>query len=195
MKSAFAIAFAFATSLALVNASAIQIAARAPSPSCTGGEVLEQTSINHDGNTILYASVTCPGSGDSGNPAKRSKLEERQTVCTDGGCYVTCKELSNYNIYTSDCQTIINYLESYAPDSYTLGAQTEAYWTSGTCRITIGNLDYIDYTVCYATLAYDAAATINQCIGVTAGAICTASQAYGQKWVIEGVGCGISIVL
>jgi hypothetical protein len=66
---------------------AVQIATRAQPPSCTGGEVLEQTTISHNGNTIQYASATCPGgSGDFGNFAKRSKLEERQTVCTDGGC-------------------------------------------------------------------------------------------------------------
>jgi len=185
MKLAIAIAFAFATSLALVNASAIQIAARAQPPRCTGGEVLEETTINHNGSSIQYASATCPGSGDSGNSAKRSKLVERQYVCTAGGCYVTCKELSNYNIYTSDCQQVLNYLDSYGSGSYTLRARTEAYWNYGTCTITIGNFDYIDYTVCYATLAYDAAATINQCIGVTAGAVCVASQAAGQKWEIQ----------
>jgi len=132
MKLAIAIAFAFATSLALVNASAIQIAARAQPPRCTGGEVLEETTINHNGSSIQYASATCPGSGDSGNSAKRSKLVERQYVCTAGGCYVTCKELSNYNIYTSDCQQVLNYLDSYGcklPDLYSTCASFHAHCT------------------------------------------------------------------
>jgi len=186
MKSAFAIPLAFAICLALVNASAIQIAARAQFPSCTGGEVLEQTTIHHNGNSIQYASATCPGgSGDSGNSAKRSKLEERQTVCTAGGCSITCMELSKSDIYTSDCQDIIDILEANAPGSFTLKAVSEANWTSGTCTITIGNFEGIDYKVCYETVAIDAAAAINKCIGVTGGALCVASQAPGHKWSIQ----------
>jgi hypothetical protein len=36
--------------------------------------------------------------------------------------------------------------------SFTLEAATEAHWTAGTCTITIGNFDNIDYTVCYETV-------------------------------------------
>ncbi|KAH9959571.1 hypothetical protein BC827DRAFT_489860 [Russula dissimulans] len=151
--------------------------------SCTvPPQVLESKIVMKSAFAIAFAFATSLALVNAG---AIHKLEERQTVCTDGGCSVTCKELSTSDIYTSDCQTVVNLLDGYAPGSLTLKAQTEAYWTSGTCTITIANVDDIDYTVCYSTLAYDAAATVNSCIGVTAGAICAASQGPGQKWAIE----------
>jgi hypothetical protein len=110
MRLTFAIAFAFAISSALVSASAgnllhlsaniplrsdaypsprtVQVASRAQPQKCgTGGKVLEQNTIDHKGNTITHVSGTCPdGIGGSGNPTKRSELEERQDVCTSGDC-------------------------------------------------------------------------------------------------------------
>jgi len=187
MRLTFAIAFAFTIFPALVSASAVQVASRAQPKKCgTGGKVLAQNTIGHKGSTITYVSGTCPGGiSGSGNPTKRSELEERQDVCTNGNCSITCEELSYYDIYVDDCAIVIAYIESYAPYSFTLPAREYAYWTYGTCTVTITNFDYVNYTICYATLAYDAAATVEGCIGITAGGVCDGTQGVGQKWAIE----------
>jgi len=188
MRLTFAIAFVFSIFPAFVSASSVQVASRAQPEKCgTGSKVLAQNTINHKGSAITYVSGTCPGGiGSSGNP-KRSELEERQDVCTSGDCHINCEELSYYDIYVADCAIVIAYIESHAPYSFTLPAREYAYWTYGTCTVTITNFDYtgIKYTVCYATLAYDAAATVKGCIGITAGGVCDGTQGFGQKWAIK----------
>jgi hypothetical protein len=49
-----------------------------------GGEVLTTNSINHNGNTISSVSGTCPQA--TSNSTKRDAIEERQNICTNGGC-------------------------------------------------------------------------------------------------------------
>ncbi|KAH9960799.1 hypothetical protein BC827DRAFT_1267867 [Russula dissimulans] len=243
MRLTFAIAFAFAISSALVSASAgnllhlsaniplrsdaypsprtVQVASRAQPQKCgTGGKVLEQNTIDHKGNTITHVSGTCPdGIGGSGNPpnalsSKSARMYALAATVRETQRYVTCEELSSYNIYVDDCGVVISYIESYARKllhlpillalhfkltalalkppsfgwsaySFTLPPRDYAYWTYSTCTVTITNFDYIDYTVCYATLAYDAAATVERCTGVTAGAVCDGTQGAGQKWSIK----------
>ena len=48
-----------------------------------GGQVLVQNSIEHNGGTIEFVSSACPGASNS---TKRGVLDERQTICTNGGC-------------------------------------------------------------------------------------------------------------
>ena len=57
---------------------------RAGSEPCGGGgQVLAQNSIDHNGHTINFVSSSCPGSSNS---TKRDVIDERQNICTDGGC-------------------------------------------------------------------------------------------------------------
>jgi hypothetical protein len=57
------------------------------STSCgDGGQVLEHTSIDHNGNSIGFVSGTCPQSGNSANNTKRAAIDERQYICAEGDC-------------------------------------------------------------------------------------------------------------
>jgi len=176
MKLTLAIAFAFAIP-ALVSASAIHVSRGLPKGCGAGGQVLTTTTISHNGGTVEHVSGTC-----SGSSAKRSELEERQSVCTTG-CEVTCEALSSSAIYVSDCVTVIDAIAGYS-GSFLLPAQQYAYWTYGSCTVTIANVDSITYTVCYDVLAYDAAVTVEDCLGITAGALCTGNGGPGQLWGI-----------
>jgi len=96
-----------------------------------------------------------------------------------------CEAESTSAISVNDCAYVTRYISSYAPYSFKLPSREYAYWTYGTCTVTIANFDYYyDYTVCYYELAYNAALTVSDCLGTTAGGICAGSQAPGQQYEI-----------
>jgi len=177
MKLTLAIAFAFAIP-ALVSASAIHISRALPEGCSAGGQVLTTTTISHNGGTVEHVSGTC-----SGGSAKRSELEERQIVCTSG-CSITCKALSSSPISESDCLHVVDLIESYALSDFTLPAREYASWSYRSCVVTIANMDSVSYTICYAAVVSDVAIMVHNCLGTTAGALCTGNGEPGERYRI-----------
>jgi len=108
MRLTFVIPFAFAICSALVSASAskffhpyatiplrsdahppprpAQVVSRGLPESCgPTSQVLAHTTIDHQTDTLDFVTGTCIG-GSSGDSTKRSDLEGRQQVCTNGFC-------------------------------------------------------------------------------------------------------------
>ncbi|KAI0264456.1 hypothetical protein BC834DRAFT_970785 [Gloeopeniophorella convolvens] len=193
MKFAFAILSVLATVSTVVRASTVIPRASSVLEACgEGGEVLEKTSIEHDGKTIEYKSTACPKLKTFSNSTVARGLDKRQIVCSEvpGACTIECADLSSAQPFAEDCQFITNYLEGFYPSSFSSPAGTAQEWSYFSCTYAFVNLDTIDYSVCYLQLGYNAAITTNDCFGdypapqATSGGGCLGSQTAGQKWEI-----------
>lgn len=51
-----------------------------------GGEVVENDTVDFDGDSIGFVHSTCPQPGDSTNGTKRDAIEERQYICKKDDC-------------------------------------------------------------------------------------------------------------
>ncbi|KAI0290039.1 hypothetical protein BC826DRAFT_970638 [Russula brevipes] len=163
----FAIASVFALSAILVSGSAIHLHRRGPPSICgEGSELLDETSVSHGGKTILVSTSTCPPTKRDTTVSKRSaiNIDKRQNICTDGS------------------------------GKLTLGAGKIQTWTSGTCAVGVANSDTVSYTICYETIAYDAALAADNCLGTTGAGGCGGTGASGDRWAIALV-CQNIVVL
>ncbi|KAI0290046.1 hypothetical protein BC826DRAFT_1177034 [Russula brevipes] len=174
----FAIASVFALSSILVSGSAIHLERRGPVSICgEGSELLDETSVSHDGKAILG-----PTKRDT-TVSKRSaiNIDKRQNICTNGACTVQCSTTALPS--ASDCAALVKYIASYAPGKLTLGSAEIKSWTSGTCRIEVANYDAVPYTICYETIAFDAALAANTC-GTTVESACAGSGPPGDFYAV-----------
>ncbi|KAH9987742.1 hypothetical protein BJV74DRAFT_978670 [Russula compacta] len=159
---------------------------RAVSEPCGGGgQVLTQNSIDRNGNTINFVSSACPGASNS---TKRDVIDERQNICTNGGCTIACGDVASTFPYLSDCQYIADYMYSLGSASFQIASGESHQWSYNSCAFEFQNLDLITYTVCYAALGYDGMATVEECSGKTyPGGQCAGAQTAGQIYrVIAG---------
>ncbi|KAI0290037.1 hypothetical protein BC826DRAFT_1106668 [Russula brevipes] len=185
----FAIASVFALSSILVSGSLVHLDRRGPPSICgEGSKLLDETSVSHDGKTILVSTSTCPPTKRDATVSKRSaiNIDKRQNICTDGACRLTCETSTKAATTVADCTTLIDYIASfsYASGNLTVGAGELKSWTSGTCGIGVLNYDTVPYTICYETIAYDTTLALAKCFGTTAGAVCTGSGASGDNYVV-----------
>jgi len=184
MKFAIALTWIFLTFSTLVSAGVVT-SKRSFADSCGGGEVTGNTTVDYNGGSIGYVTGSCPQAASKKRDG--SKLEERQSyyeLCTEGDCYVSCQDTSYYTIYPSDCAYVIEYLASYAYSTAYVYAGSYHEWYYGSCGVYFVNLDYYDYEVCYAEVAYDAEAAGEYCLGYTNGAVCTSSLLPGDAYQV-----------
>jgi len=183
----FAIASVVALSSILVSGSTIHLDRRGPLSICgEGSELLDETSVSHGGKTILVSTSTCPPTKRDTPVAKRSaiNIDKRQNICTDGACTVVCDPIPATPASVADCKTLIDYIASFAPRRLTLPAGQVQAWSIGTCGVLVANADTIPYTICYKTIASDAALAVDGCFKTTAAAICVGSGASGDNYAV-----------
>ncbi|KAI0290033.1 hypothetical protein BC826DRAFT_1106665 [Russula brevipes] len=151
----FAIASVVALSSILVGGSTIHLHRRGPPSICgEGSVVLDETSVSHDGSTILVSTSTCPPTKRDTTVPKRStiNIDKRQNICTDGGCTVNATQLQPRR------PPIVH---PSSTGKLTLAAGAIQTWSNGTCGIAAGNADTVSYTICYSTIASDATLAVN----------------------------------
>ncbi|KAI0290030.1 hypothetical protein BC826DRAFT_1187486 [Russula brevipes] len=182
----FAIASSFVLSSILVSGSALHLHRRGPPSICgEGSVVLDETSVSHDGSTILVSTSTCPPTKRDTTVPKRStiNIDKRQNICTDGACTVKC-DTTPATSPAADCTPLIKYIASFAPGKLTLAAGAIQTWSNGTCGIAAINVDTVSYTICYSTIASDATLAANACLGKTSDGACIGSGASGDNYAV-----------
>jgi len=151
--------------------------------SCEYGSILENSTYTYDYYDIGFVAAYCPYACDGKKYDKRGGY-----YCSKDDCYLTCVEAYYYPIYPYDCQVILDYLSSYDSDTFTVPAETYFTWYYGTCEITYWNFDCYDYEVCYDTFEYNAALSVDTCVGssydYSYGAVCAGSGDYGDNYAI-----------
>ncbi|KAI0288046.1 hypothetical protein BC826DRAFT_725957 [Russula brevipes] len=111
-------------------------------------------------------------------------IDKRQNICTDGACSVTCQDAKATAPSVDDCVGLIEYIASYAPGSLTLAAGQTYTWTNLTCTIAVANADTVPYSICYETIAYDAAVAGDTCLGKSTAAVCAGTGKSGDAYEV-----------
>ncbi|KAI9512080.1 hypothetical protein F5148DRAFT_1280123 [Russula earlei] len=213
MRLTFAVALAFTVCSTLVSGHAI-IARSLPPSCGGGGTVLEQSSVEYNGATIgTYAKLETVRATPTPKQTPGVLSDQQQLTLNLGSGSIGCENLSTSSINPTDCGSVIGYLESLSrklpilmfhllplfeltalpqqpfsfgrsASTFSLDAQSYAYWYYGTCEITIVNADTIPYTVCYYELGVNSGLAAETCLGTTAGAVCVGTQDPGQMFEI-----------
>jgi len=147
--------------------------------------VLDNTTVTFENFTIGYVSVTCPIVNC--NATKRATIEQRDPICSTGAtCTVNCTSLSDTAppIDLTDCQTIIQYLQSLGTENFTIPAQTLDIYHLNTCTVGFWNYDCTNYTACFSDFATNVANVSTTCGTTSNGGYCAGAGTPGDEWAV-----------